>query len=187
MARDPACRTRLTLNRKRLLISKMAKALAPAADAFLGDLLVELRKEGGEMPGALLVIRFLETGGVGNREAQAVVDRYHQRIGLRIVSHERRQLDDGERGASLQIILRFAFDGWADGIRDALGDTVVPLLEARLRFSTGRIWSSQLLVVQELDLVDLEQVHAVFQGYWMESVAPIATPTTGRRHGGTII
>ncbi len=187
MARDPACRTRLIINRKRLLISKMAKALAPAADAFLADLLAELRKDGGDAPGALLVVRFLERGGSVNCEAQAIVDRYHQRIGLRIVSHERRQQDEGERGAPSLVILRFAFDDWADGIRGALGDAVVPLLEARLRFSTGRIWSSQLLVVQELDLVDLEQVHVLFQGYWMESVAPIATPTTGRRHGGTIV
>ena len=187
MARDPACRTRLTINRKRLLISKMAKALAPAADAFLGELVAELRKEGGDAPGALLVVRFLESGGLGHRDARAVADRYRQRIGLRITSHERRETREGERGGSPMIILRFAFDDWSDRIHDVLGETIVPLLEAQLRFSSGHIWSSQLLVLQELDLVDLEQIHVLFQGYWMEGVASIATPTTGRRHGGTVV
>jgi hypothetical protein len=183
MPRSPTRRICQYVKRKRLLIDKMIKALTPVARVLLAALVAELRREGPAASDARLLAGLLADGVDSLPACTAILEPFGAATGLRILSHERRVVRANEREPEFILSISFGFDTWERQLREALGETLAPVLEVEMHASRNGVATSRLLSLQELELADLEQVHLVFQTYWLENLAMIATPTTGLRHG----
>lgn len=165
-------------NRKRLLLDKMTKALTPVARVLLGDLTVALRKQGAAASDAHLLAGLLADGIGRNPACATIAERFTDAAGLRILSHHRSPVGSPE----FVLTIALACDSWTRQLRQALGTPLSPTLEVQLLGSRNGVGASRLLGLDDLDAGDLEQAHLVFQTYWLENLASIATPTTGLRH-----
>ena len=170
-------------HRKRLLLDKMTKALAPVARVLLGALAVELRKTRAAVSDASLLNSLLVDGIERVPACAEIADRFASTAGIRILSHERRLVRENRPGTEFILTVTLALDIWSRQLRQALGKSLSPVLEAEVHASRNGVGASRLLGLDELDLADLEQVHLVFQTYWLDNLAMIATPTTGLRRG----
>lgn len=183
LARPGLPRIGHAIHRKRLLLDKMTKALTPVARVLLVELAAELRKTRAAVSDARLLTSLLADGIERVPACAAIADRFASTAGIRIVSHERNLVRENKPSPDFILTVTLALDIWSRQLQQALGKSLSPVLETEVHASRNGVGASRLRGLDELDLADLEQVHLVFQTYWLDNLAMIATPTTGLRRG----
>lgn len=182
MERKTTRATTYQAKRKRLLVEKMMKALVPVAKVLLAELGRHLRRSRPGASEAVLLAAYLANPSSEDEavECRDVLARHARKTGMRLVSHERRTMPGAVAYRSeLCLTLRFALDPWERQLAQA-GMKLSPVLELDLRSSHARSLTCRLPGIEDLALPALEQAYAVFQNYWLDQLAAVAVPMTGR-------
>lgn len=156
--------------RRRLFLAKITRALVPVARVLLTELCGELRQALPAGRDIDLLSSFLADPALDAHAAcRAILERHEAQTGMRIVSSEPR--------ATL-LTIRLSLDAWSRALNELVDPNLAPCLEIELRATRSSALKGHLLNMDRLTAVGVEQAYVVFQNYWLDRLATVATPMT---------